>query len=185
MAASLGLYEDAKENEKAWRENPYFRQSSLNAYLCCPAYWWLIYVAGVENVSGPAARLGTAVHRVCEIMTRAALGETEIGDEEIDELLRNSVAFGPGAVLTRIEGSLSPEDYDNALKMLEEWWLRDDVRAANILGVEWQFSHTIRGSKYTGTVDLVYRDESGMLVVRDYKTGFLQKSVRDSVQLKQ
>ena len=183
ISDSLGVTAVTLENEKKFLENPSFRQSSINAYLNCPAHWWLRYCGGVDSPSGEAANLGTLVHKACEVMTRAALGETEIGEEKVDELLRNSVAFGPGAVLSALDATLQPESYDEALRMLTEWWLRDRVKADSILGVEWQFSHKIRGFTYTGTVDLVYRD-GDRIVVRDYKTGYIQTPVEQSIQLR-
>lgn len=139
----------------------YISASALNLYLTCPTSYYLKYVLGLDTdeTDQTYANYGTLVHNICEKM---ANGEYFFLDEAIEEYQAGFPSTG-----------VDPDNYYEAgLIGIEDTWNffeRDDIQ---IVGAEVQctaqpFEHI---PKFFGFIDLVYRNENGDLVVRDYKT---------------
>lgn len=142
----------------------YLSASAVNLFLQCPVAYMLKYQLGLDDKETELsyANYGTMVHNICEKM---ANGEYLFEEEAITEYESNYDGCG-----------LFPNQYEayysSGIEGIKKTWnFFDDFRIETI-GAEVKFNvkpfeHI---PKFFGFIDLVYRDENGNLVVRDYKT---------------
>jgi DNA helicase-2/ATP-dependent DNA helicase PcrA len=121
-------------------------------YARCPKRFYWTAVRPLPRFSGPAARIGTDVHRWIE---RRASGQAVLLEvEEVPDLTAEELAGEPGKV-----------------ERLREAFLRSRFADAVPLHAERPFLLRLEGFTIGGRIDAVYGDPDGGWEVVDWKTG--------------
>lgn len=150
------------------------RASFVMAWLECPRR-----AREEPDVSEAQARRGTLGH---EVMRHIALGSP-------DPWLPFTLPFLEGADEQPEHNSVGPDDMLTLKQEIRAFLAKHEMPdESDILGVEWNFReyrlHRNSDWLWRGTVDLVYLDHMGRLVVRDYKFGWGEYSAAVSLQLR-
>lgn len=146
--------------------------SKLNAFHTCPYGWWERYVNHKPGIGNAFSSFGTLVH---SLMERYAKGEAEIW--ELPELYEWEFAaavpeeFPPNKYVV-----LRDTYYQQGLRFLQHFQGYDKYK---ILGVEKSFTLPVKDWSFMGIIDLVFTDEQGRFVIRDYKSKAGFKNARE------
>lgn len=139
----------------------YLSASAINLFLQCPTSYFLKYQLGLElDATDPSyAKYGTLVHEICE---NIANGKYLFVEEAVEEYIDKFDGCGVNRD-TYFEAGIEGIN--------REWDFFEDFRI-EVIGAEVKFNVKPFEDipKYFGFIDLVYRNENGDLVVRDYKT---------------
>lgn len=137
--------------------------SKLSSWWTCPYGYKLRYIDHEHGVGNAFSSYGTLVH---SIMERYANGEIEIWDlADIYEWEFDSAVSEkfPWNKYTDLRKSY----YKQGLEFLKSFEGYDKYK---ILGVEEEFELKIDDWIFNGVIDLVFEDEEGRLIIRDYKS---------------
>ena len=128
-----------------------YRQSLLKLYSECPRKFKLLNVDGIEAEKEKSAPLiiGGKVHRLIDVFHRRLPIDWKRGDV--------------------------PFHAWEQVKDLVNAYTRHN-RGIDVVHSEAEFEFPINGYTITGTIDLVYRDEQGRIVLRDIKTDSTEPS---------
>ena len=142
----------------------YLSASAINLFLTCSAAYFMKYEMGLgtDKTNDSYAFYGTLVHEICENIANKKYNNLEEAIKQYEDNYDNC--------------GLLPEQFDKYYEsgkqgIIKEWEFlnRKDIE---IIGAEVNFN--IKAFDYMlpfrGFIDLVYKDENGNLVVRDYKT---------------
>lgn len=137
--------------------------SKLSSWWVCPYGYFLRYIEHKAGIGNAFASYGTLVH---EIMEKYAKGEAELWDlPQMFEWLFDSAVqekFPPNKYV-----DLRESYYKQGLSFLKTFAGYDKYK---ILGVEEEFELSIDDWNFVGVIDLVFEDENGRLIIRDYKS---------------
>jgi len=145
------------------RFNGPYRQSLLKLYSQCPRKFRLIEVDGVEVHEEKSAPLliGSHVHRIINDFHKT--GSVDIRNGDVPE-------------------EIAPEVYE-----LVEAYIRHNS-GLEVIHSEVGFTFNINSYEIAGTIDLIYRNADGKMVLRDIKTdstepspGFLARDIQFSI----
>jgi DNA helicase-2/ATP-dependent DNA helicase PcrA len=126
--------------------------SGVIDYARCPKRFYWSAVRPLPRFSGPAARIGTEVHRWIELRAR---GQASLLDEETEpDLTVEELAAAPGK-LARLKEAFEASRFANMTP----------------LHAERAFLLTIEGFAIGGRIDAIYGTPDGPWEVVDYKTG--------------
>lgn len=137
--------------------------SKLSLWHTCPYAYYQKYVEKSEGATNAFASYGTLVH---SIMERYAKGEAEVWDLpgiyewEFESAIPERFPYNKYA-------DLRASYYTSGLEFLNNFQGYDKYK---ILGVEEKFEIDLGGWILNGIVDLIYQDEDGRLIIRDYKS---------------
>lgn len=137
--------------------------SKLSAWWTCPYGYYLRYIKHQKGIGNAFSSYGTLVH---EIMEKYAKGEAELWDlPQMFEWLFDSAVpetFPPNKYV-----DLKESYYKQAMNFLKNF---EGYEKYKMLGVEEKFELDIEDWKFVGIIDLVFEDENGRLIIRDYKS---------------
>ena len=139
--------------------------SKLSSYYTCPYGWWLRYGEHKSGIGNAFSSYGTFVH---SLMERYANGEIEIWELpvlyewEFDTAIPEKFPWNKYVVLR-------DSYYAQGLEFLKSFQGYDKY---HILGVEQAFDKYIDDDDwiFMGIIDLIFEDENGDLIIRDYKS---------------
>ena len=137
--------------------------SKLNSWWVCPYGWKLKYIDHEVGIGNAFSSYGTFVHN---IMERYANGEIEIWDLpqiyewEFDTAVPEEFPYNRYV-------SLRDSYYQQGLDFLKSFQGYDNYK---ILGVEKEFEVEFNDWIFNGIIDLIFEDEDGRLIIRDYKS---------------
>ena len=138
--------------------------SKLSSWRVCPYGWRLRYIDGRAGIGNAFSSYGTFVH---SIMERYSKGESEIWD--LPALYEWEFDTAVPEKFPRISAKLNLRDsyYQQGLDFLKNFQGYDQYE---ILNVEQKFDIEIDDWIFNGVIDLVFKDENGRLIIRDYKS---------------
>lgn len=153
----------------------YLSASAVNLFLNCNTSYFLKYVMGlnIDDTELSYARYGTLVHEICENICN---GKYLFLDEAVEEFEERF----PTCCIT-------PEGYydEGITGIARQWEFFDDFKITPI-GAEVEFSVKPFENipRFFGFIDLVYRDDGGNLIVRDYKSSkpYTDKQLEHQIQ---
>jgi DNA helicase-2/ATP-dependent DNA helicase PcrA len=126
--------------------------SGVVDYARCPKRFYWSYVRPLPRFSGPAARIGTEIHRWIE---RRSSGQTTLIDlDEPPDLTPEELAGEPGR-MERLRQAFTDSRFAGKVPLFAE--------RAFLLNVD---GHVLRGR-----IDAIYGEPDGVWEVVDYKTG--------------
>jgi len=137
--------------------------SKLNSWRTCPYGWKLRYIDHKPGIGNAFSSYGTFVH---SIMERYANGELELWDLasvyewEFDTSI-------PEKFPKIFKLNMRDNYYKQGLNFLKTFQGYDKYK---ILGVEKEFDIEIDDWVFNGIIDLIFEDENGRLIIRDYKS---------------
>lgn len=139
----------------------YLSASAINLWLTCPTSYYLKYVLEMKECETDQtyANYGTLVHNINE---NIANGEYLFLEEAIEEYETNFPSTGMHF----------DNYYENGIEGIKHVWEFFEDFKIELVGAEVKCSVKPLEDvpKLFGFVDLIYRDENGKLIVRDYKT---------------
>lgn len=150
-------------NSTAVSKRERYSFTKLSAWWTCPYGWRLRYIEGLHGIGNAFSSYGSFVH---EIMEKYAKGEAEIWD------LPSLFEWGfdvnvPEKFPYNKYVELRESYYKQGLEFLKSFQGYDKYK---ILGVEKDFDIDIDDWTFNGFIDLVFEDENGRLIIRDYKS---------------
>ena len=141
---------------------PYLSASKIHAYFQCPNSFFLKYVDQLADAetNDSYAKYGTMLHNIYE---NIANRKYETVEQPIEEYKEQYGSCG----LTEEQFE---KYYECGLQSILNKW--EFLHSVEIVQAEAKFSTKPLENvpKYFGFIDLVYRNENGKLIVRDYKT---------------
>lgn len=137
--------------------------SKLNAWWTCPYGFYQRYIEHKVGIGNAFASFGTLVH---EIMEEYAKGKAELWDlPQIYEWRFDTSV--PEKFPYNKYVDLRDSYYSQGLNFLKNFQGYENVK---VLGVEEEFALDIDDWQFNGIIDLVFQDELGRLIIRDYKS---------------
>ena len=137
--------------------------SKLSSWWTCPYGFKLRYIDHMPGIGNAFSSYGKFVH---SIMEQYAKGEAKLSDLvgiyewEFETAVPEKFPWNKYVVLRDTY-------YKQGLEFLKSFKGYDDYK---ILGVEEEFEMPIDDWIFVGVIDLVFEDENGRLIVRDYKS---------------
>jgi RecB family exonuclease len=150
--------------------------TKLSAWWTCPYGWKLKYIDGQLGVGNAFSSYGSFVHKLLE---RYAKEELELWD------LAPAFEWGfdvevPEKFPYNKYVNLRESYYEKGLSFLKSFRGYDKCE---ILDVERSFECPMTGGWiFNGVIDIVFRDESGRLIIRDYKSKASFKSAVEKME---
>lgn len=137
--------------------------SKLSSWWTCPYGYKQRYIDLQKGEGNAFSSFGTLVH---SLMERYAKGELEIWDlSSVYEWEFNTAV--PEKFPYNKYVNLHDSYYSQGLSFLKRFQGYDKCK---ILGVEEKFTIPVEDWLFVGVIDLVFEDESGRLIIRDYKS---------------
>lgn len=150
-------------NEKDVKPIERYSFSKLSAWWTCPYGYYQRYIEHKAGIGNAFASFGTFVH---ELMEQYAKGEVELWDlPQIYEWQFCTAV--PEKFPHNKYADLRSKYYQQGLDFLKQFKGYDSYK---ILGVEEEFVLNISDWQFTGVIDLIFEDEDGRLIIRDYKS---------------
>lgn len=126
--------------------------SGVIDYARCPKRFYWSVVRPLPRFSGPAARVGTQIHRWIEVRSRGQA--SLLDDDEAPDLTVEELAGEPGK-----------------MAQLRDAFLRSRFAAATPLFTERPFLLWLEDFAVAGRIDAIYGTTAGGWEIVDYKTG--------------
>lgn len=151
-----------KEHEESPRVERY-SFSKLSSWWTCPYGYKLKYIDHKVGIGNAFSSYGSLVH---SIMERYAKGEIELWDLssvyewEFETAVPEKFPYNKYVVLRN-------SYYKQGLDFLRSFSGYDGYK---ILGVEESFELKFNDWLFVGVIDLIFEDEGGRLIIRDYKS---------------
>ena len=151
--------------------------SRYTKYLSCPFKYDLDYNLGFKRFgSAKAANRGSVFHEIMEKVNLMLMEGNQISKEGLGDLtfdLYNSM-FAIKKLYESSMEELSEEekkkitDFEEFKKNVEDYYYKYSLER-EVLGAEYDFEIFIDNYILNGSVDLIYRDSDGEVVILDYK----------------
>ena len=151
--------------------------SRYTKYLSCPFKYDLDYNLGFKRFgSAKAANRGSVFHEIMEKVNLMLMEGNQISKEGLGDLtfdLYNSM-FAIKKLYESSMEELSEEekkkitDFEEFKKNVEDYYYKHSLER-EVLGAEYDFEIFIDNYILNGSVDLIYRDSDGEVVILDYK----------------
>ncbi len=150
--------------------------SKLSSFHNCKYGYYLTYIEHHKGITNCFASYGLFVH---SIMERYAKGELSLWD--LPKIYKEEFTT---AVPEEFPDAFFCHDmrqlyYDQGLQFLQDFAGYEDIK---ILDTETQFDLDIDDWTFNGIIDLVFRDERGRLIIRDYKSKSTFKSKKEKAE---
>lgn len=141
---------------------PYLSASRISLFETCSQSFFLNYVDKVDNTDDTKdfyANYGTLFHDIAEQIGK--------GNYSLDLAFQH---YDRKFMSCGLPDDIRPEYYKLGKKGIEDTY--NELQELDIVGIEesFKFSLDFTMPPLHGFIDLIYRDEQGRLVVRDYKT---------------
>ena len=156
----------------------YISASAINLWLTCPTAYFLKYQLDMDTAKTDEtyAKYGTMVHEICEKMANGSYLFLDEAEEEYVQGYPNV-----GLLPSQYEAY-----YEQGLQGIRNTWEFFEDFRYQIIGAEVKFNFKPfeEVPKFLGFIDLVYRDENGSLIVKDYKTSkvYDEKTLAKQIQ---
>lgn len=132
--------------------------SRLKCYEQCPHAFYMKYLDKVPQEGNHYADFGSFVHKI--------LQKFYTGELKKNELVSYYLKYYDEEVLPERNEKVSVTNYLNGLKYFRN--IEDFNK--EIIGVERRVDGEISGNKFTGYIDLLYKESDGGIVIRDHKS---------------
>ena len=137
--------------------------SKLSSWWTCPYGYKLKYIDHKAGIGNAFSSFGTLVH---SIMERYAKGELELWDLASVYEWEFETAV-PEKFPWNKYTNLRTSYYEQGLAFLKDFQGYENQK---LLGIEDKFELQIDDWIFVGIIDLVFEDENGRLIIRDYKS---------------
>ena len=156
-------------------EREHYSFSRLSAWSICPYAWKMRYIDHLPGVGNAFSSYGTFVHSLLE---GYANGKYQLWDlPEIYEWGFDAAV--PEEFPANRFADLRKTYYEQGLDFLRQF---EGYPHCKILGVEKKFALPIDDWALDGIIDLVYEDQGGRIIIRDYKSKASFKSKKEQAE---
>lgn len=159
--------------------------SKVTSFCSCPLAFKFSVIERIPEPSSPAMVKGTLVHRALERLfwhheqggrsEAVALTELDIAWEEIQS--------DPEFSALDLSETQAKEFLDDAAELVSRYFELEDPDSARAVGMELMLETDLDGMVLRGIIDRLDVDDSGELVVVDYKTGRAPSEEREQGRL--
>lgn len=149
--------------EKKTLEREQYSFSKLSTWWQCPYGFYLKYIEHQKGIGNAFSSYGSFVH---ELLEKYAKGDAEIWDLPSMYEWEFDVAVPEKFPWNKFV-KLRDTYYQQGLDFLQTFEGYDNYK---ILGVEQEFTKEIDDWTLSGFIDLLFEDENGKLIIRDYKS---------------
>jgi DNA helicase II / ATP-dependent DNA helicase PcrA len=159
----------------------YISYSQIQTFQMCPLHYKLRYILNFPSPASPALSYGISVHSVLRDMLMNARAAQPVNTEIVKDLLKKNWIKEGYAGKTHEE-----KTYQQAEKMLSEFWDDYKKEKPDTLSVEQPFSFWLGKLKIGGRIDRVDKLKGNKIEIIDYKTGtnmLDEKKAKDDLQL--
>lgn len=137
--------------------------SKLSSFHTCPYGYKLSYIDHQERIGNAFSSYGTLVHSILERYSKHELGLEDLVDTFEWEYASAVPEAFPYNKYVDLEESYKSQAIDFLFSFT-------GYQNYKILGVEKNFDLEIDDWIFNGIIDLVFEDENGRLIIRDYKS---------------
>lgn len=130
---------------------PRLSKSSIGTYESCPYQWKLKYIDKLKPKMMPALSNGIKVHSICENFYKGV----ETFEEAVDKILKEDFVKN------------NPDKFKNFINFNKN--LSTEKKLRKPLMNETRFKNL--NLNISGVVDVVFKDDSGNIIILDWKTG--------------
>jgi DNA helicase II / ATP-dependent DNA helicase PcrA len=159
----------------------YISYSQIATFLACPLHYKLRYILNFPSTPSPALSYGISVHSsLRDILLGNRSGE-KIDNEIIKNILKKNWIRDGYSGKTHEQ-----KTYDQAEKILFEFWKNYEKEKPNTVGIEAPFNFWLGKVKAGGRIDRVDKLDGNKIEIIDYKTGknmLTDKKAQDDLQL--
>jgi len=150
----------------------YLSPSSITTYRDCPQKFKFSRIDGIKEPPSWATHLGTFVHEVLEHLYQLDADERTL--DAVKQLAgeRWQVSEWEKAVnaLDKKQGEI--RDFKiQAFECLKNLWKVEEPSSVELMGMEHEVLSDVDGVAMKGYIDRFHIDDSGFVVIGDYKTG--------------
>jgi putative RecB family exonuclease len=159
--------------------------SKVSSFKDCALAFRLSNIERVPEPPSPHAAKGTLVHRALQLLMweeepanrteRAAMQKLA---RAVHEILDGEEYGGLGLPADERE-----EFVEDAAQLIRNYFTLEDPGAVRVMGTELRMSVSVGTLKLSGIIDRLELDESGDLVVTDYKTGKAPRAAHEQSRL--
>lgn len=143
--------------------------SKLNSYYKCPYAWKKRYIDCEDVESDFFAEVGTSAHHTLEKYYKKEVDMFSAVEDFENEWFENVVHDAPCNKYVDIKQST----YDKIHNYFEN--INIDLDKIEVLGVEEKVEFEIKGKKFVGYIDVLYRDkETDEIVILDHKSSIIK-----------
>ena len=150
----------------------YLSPSSITTYRDCPQKFKFSRIDGLKEPPSWATHIGTFVHEVLEHLYQ--LDASERTPDAVKQLAgeRWKVSEWESAVNALTEKPGEIRDFKiQAFECMKNLWKVEDPQSVELMGMEHEVVSDIDGVTMKGYIDRFHIDDSGLVVIGDYKTG--------------
>lgn len=149
--------------------------TKLSTFLTCPYGFYLKYVLNQKGIGNAFSSYGSFIH---ELLEQNAKGEVEVWD--LPEMYEWGFDTAVPEKFPRNKYvSLRDSYYKRGLDFLKSF---QGYSGFKILGVEQAFEYEVDDFIFNGVIDIILKDESGKLIIRDYKSKSSFKSKQEKTE---
>jgi putative RecB family exonuclease len=147
--------------------------SKVSSFKDCALAFRLAVIDGIPESPSPYAAKGTLVHRALELL----MWEEDPGGRSLESALEKlhravpEVLDGPEFAGLRLSDAERDEFVGDSEELVRNYFRLENPDEVTVIGTELRLSVTLGTLKLSGIIDRLDVDESGALVVTDYKTG--------------
>lgn len=149
--------------------------SKLSSWWVCPHGYYLRYIEHQAGIGNAFASYGTFVHELMELYAKGELSLADLPsvyDWKFDTSVPEKFPYNKYV-------NLRQSYYQQGLEFLKTFQGYDNYK---IIGIEENFDLPIDDWIFTGIVDLIFRDQDGRLIIRDYKSKGEFKNAKEQEQ---
>lgn len=159
--------------------------SKVSSFKDCALAFRLSNIDRVPEPPSPHAAKGTLVHRALQLLmweeepaNRTEGAAMQKLSQAVQEILDGEEYGGLGL------GADEREEFvEDAAQLIRNYFTLEDPRAVRVMGTELRMSVSVGTLKLSGIIDRLELDESGELVVTDYKTGKAPRATHEQSRL--
>ena len=158
-----------------------FSATALNNYNDCPLKYKFQNVLLVPTIKKTYFGLGSAVHKVMELLTKGERDGIKPTKERVLEILGKF--WSSASYITKKK---EEEDRREAERMLDDFLEWHKLNSNKVIDAEYEFTFKLGGRIIHGFIDRIEQDSKGNYIVVDFKTGSVQKSsntIREDIQM--
>jgi putative RecB family exonuclease len=157
---------------EAWPVPTSLSPSRVESFLSCPLAFRFASIEKLPDPPTPATTKGSLVHRALELLfLRAAPERTPAALDACVEAAISEYATHPDYTELRLDDTAASQFFDDARQLAANYMTLEDPRKVREIGLELRLEAAVGDLTLRGIIDRLELDESGGLVVTDYKTG--------------
>lgn len=159
--------------------------SKVSSFKDCALAFRLSNIDRVPEPPSPHAAKGTLVHRALQLLMWEEEPANRTEGAAMEKLARavREILDGEEYAALGLPADEREEFVEDAAQLIRNYFTLEDPGAVRVMGTELRMSVSVGTLKLSGIIDRLELDESGDLVVTDYKTGKAPRATHEQSRL--